>query len=95
MLKLQSQPTLEDFQPLSGDEICETILSRRLGYSKGLGWGSKPKSRKTSATSSSTLFSQAREYELQQVMIEKQRVKLEEAKRMIEEQIKISELLTS
>ncbi|TYK08860.1 GDSL esterase/lipase [Cucumis melo var. makuwa] len=38
MLELQSQPTLEGSQPLSGDEICETVLGRRSGYSKGLSW---------------------------------------------------------
>ncbi|KAA0046963.1 CACTA en-spm transposon protein [Cucumis melo var. makuwa] len=32
MLKLQSQPTPEGSQPLSGDEICETVLGRRLSY---------------------------------------------------------------
>ncbi|KAA0046471.1 CACTA en-spm transposon protein [Cucumis melo var. makuwa] len=54
----------KDSQPLSGDDICETILGRRLDYSKGLGWGSKPKSSKTASTSSSsTTFSQARETE--------------------------------
>ncbi|KAA0046002.1 gamma-aminobutyrate transaminase POP2 [Cucumis melo var. makuwa] len=37
ILELQSQPTLEGSQPLSGDEICDQVLDRRLGYSKGLG----------------------------------------------------------
>ncbi|KAA0057655.1 CACTA en-spm transposon protein [Cucumis melo var. makuwa] len=53
MLELQAQPTSNGSQPVSGDEICETILDRRSGYSKGLGLGSKPKSKK-SATSSLT-----------------------------------------
>ncbi|KAA0054361.1 CACTA en-spm transposon protein [Cucumis melo var. makuwa] len=35
MLELQSQPTLQGFQPLSEEEICETILDRRSSYSKG------------------------------------------------------------
>ncbi|KAA0036895.1 CACTA en-spm transposon protein [Cucumis melo var. makuwa] len=37
MLELQSQPTSKGTQLLFEDEICETILGRRLGYSKGLG----------------------------------------------------------
>ncbi|TYK05495.1 CACTA en-spm transposon protein [Cucumis melo var. makuwa] len=37
MLEHQSQPTSEGNQPLSGKEICETMLGRRLSYSKGLG----------------------------------------------------------
>ncbi|KAA0052890.1 CACTA en-spm transposon protein [Cucumis melo var. makuwa] len=53
-------------------EICEVVLGRRSGYSKGLGWGPKLKFRKTSARSSSTIILQAREYELQQAMIEQQ-----------------------
>ncbi|TYK14211.1 CACTA en-spm transposon protein [Cucumis melo var. makuwa] len=43
MLELQSQPTLEGSQPLSENEICDQVLGRRLGYSKGLGWGPKPR----------------------------------------------------
>ncbi|TYK28737.1 zinc finger protein ZPR1-like protein [Cucumis melo var. makuwa] len=54
MLELQSQPTPEGNQPLSGDEICDTVLGRRPGYSKGLSWGPKPKARKTTSASSST-----------------------------------------
>ncbi|TYK23259.1 CACTA en-spm transposon protein [Cucumis melo var. makuwa] len=38
MLKLQFQPTSEGSQPLSRDEICETVLGRQSGYSKCLGW---------------------------------------------------------
>ncbi|KAA0035014.1 CACTA en-spm transposon protein [Cucumis melo var. makuwa] len=38
MLEFQSQPTLKGSQPLSKDEICNQVLGRRLGYSKGLGW---------------------------------------------------------
>ncbi|TYK09606.1 cytochrome P450 CYP82D47-like [Cucumis melo var. makuwa] len=73
MLELQSQSTSEGSQPLSRDKICEIVLGRRLHYSKGFGWGSKPKFHKTTnARSSSTIFSQAREYELQQVMIKQQ-----------------------
>ena len=45
MLELQSQPTPEGSQPLSGDEICETVLDKRPGYSKGLSWGPRSKSR--------------------------------------------------
>uniref|UniRef100_A0A9I9E8B8 CACTA en-spm transposon protein n=1 Tax=Cucumis melo TaxID=3656 RepID=A0A9I9E8B8_CUCME len=49
MLKLQSQPTPKGSQPLSGDEICEMVLGRRPGYSKGLSWGLKLKARKTTS----------------------------------------------
>ncbi|KAA0041762.1 CACTA en-spm transposon protein [Cucumis melo var. makuwa] len=60
MLKLQSQPTPEGSQPLSRDKICDHVLDRRYGYSKGLSWGSKPKARKTtSASSSSTSCTQS------------------------------------
>ncbi|XP_050943385.1 uncharacterized protein LOC127150198 [Cucumis melo] len=52
MLELQSQPTLEGSQPLSEDEICDQVLGRRPGYSKGLGWGPKPKARRTTSVSS-------------------------------------------
>ncbi|TYK11936.1 potassium transporter 19-like [Cucumis melo var. makuwa] len=41
-------------QPLSRDEICDQVLGRRLGYSKGLGWEPKPKARKITCASSST-----------------------------------------
>ncbi|KAA0041912.1 CACTA en-spm transposon protein [Cucumis melo var. makuwa] len=66
-------------QPFSRDEICETMLGRRLGYSKGLGWGPKSKSCKpTSGTGVSTSWSQS--------MVELQlRVELDETKRAIEE----------
>ncbi|KAA0056605.1 cytochrome P450 CYP82D47-like [Cucumis melo var. makuwa] len=68
---------------LSLRSLHESCIS---GYSKGLGWGPKSKSCKTaSASSFSTMFSQAREYELQQVMVKQQRVELDEAKRAIEE----------
>ncbi|KAA0040670.1 CACTA en-spm transposon protein [Cucumis melo var. makuwa] len=42
-----SQPTVEGFQPLSRDEICEKVLGRRPSYLKGLSWGLKPKCRKS------------------------------------------------
>ncbi|KAA0065797.1 uncharacterized protein E5676_scaffold546G001910 [Cucumis melo var. makuwa] len=54
MLEVQSQPILECTQSLIGDEIYETMLGRRLGYSKGRGWGPMPKARKTTSASSST-----------------------------------------
>ncbi|TYK09525.1 uncharacterized protein E5676_scaffold757G00010 [Cucumis melo var. makuwa] len=54
MLELQSQPTPGGIKPLSRDEICETVLGRRLGYSKGLGWRQKPKACKTASVSSSS-----------------------------------------
>ncbi|TYK01082.1 zinc finger protein ZPR1-like protein [Cucumis melo var. makuwa] len=60
MLELQSQPTLEGSQSLSRDEICNQVLGRPPGYSKGLGWGPKQKARKmTSASSSTTSCSQS------------------------------------
>ncbi|KAA0058417.1 gamma-aminobutyrate transaminase POP2 [Cucumis melo var. makuwa] len=59
MLVLQSQPTLKGSQPLSGDEICEDVLGRRLSYSKGLGWALKSKSRKMASASSATTSMQS------------------------------------
>ncbi|KAA0033868.1 CACTA en-spm transposon protein [Cucumis melo var. makuwa] len=47
-------PTLEGSQPHSGNEICEMVLGRRSGYSKGLDWGPKPKAHKTTSASNST-----------------------------------------
>ncbi|KAA0054632.1 CACTA en-spm transposon protein [Cucumis melo var. makuwa] len=65
MLELQSQPTPEGSQPLSEDEICDQVLGTQLGYSKGLGWGPKPKAHQTvSASSSSTSSSQSTENEI-------------------------------
>ncbi|KAA0057397.1 zinc finger protein ZPR1-like protein [Cucumis melo var. makuwa] len=62
MLELQSQPTPEGSQPLSEGEICDQVLGRRPGYSKALGWGPKPKARRTaSASSSLTSCSQSTE----------------------------------
>ena len=58
MLELQSPPTPEGYQPLSGDEKYETIFSRQSCYSKGLGWGPKPKSRKSTAFNSSSTYEQ-------------------------------------
>ncbi|KAA0040953.1 CACTA en-spm transposon protein [Cucumis melo var. makuwa] len=63
MLELQSQPILEGSQPLSRDEICETILEIH-----------------------------SREVEEVKVLIKQQRIKLEEAKRLIEEQMRTLEL---
>ncbi|KAA0054411.1 uncharacterized protein E5676_scaffold2750G00360 [Cucumis melo var. makuwa] len=43
-----------DFNDQAMNSIkCETVLGRRSGYSKGLGWGPKPKARKTTSVSSS------------------------------------------
>ena len=56
MLELQSQPTLEASQPLSGNEICEAVLGRQLGYSKGIGWGPWKKFRNIADNSSSTSY---------------------------------------
>ncbi|KAA0058457.1 CACTA en-spm transposon protein [Cucumis melo var. makuwa] len=41
-------------QPLSAEETCKTDLGRRPSYSKGLGWGSRPKSRHSASSSSPT-----------------------------------------
>ncbi|KAL4027571.1 hypothetical protein IC575_010740 [Cucumis melo] len=54
MLELQSQPIPEGSQPLSEDEIFDQVLGRRPGYSKGLGWGPKPKARRTASASGSS-----------------------------------------
>ena len=54
MLKLQSHPTPKGSQPLSRNEICETVLGRQPGYSKDLGWGLRPNSRHFSSSSSFT-----------------------------------------
>uniref|UniRef100_A0A1S3BH46 CACTA en-spm transposon protein n=1 Tax=Cucumis melo TaxID=3656 RepID=A0A1S3BH46_CUCME len=77
---VHSQPTLEGNQPLSGDEIYETMLDRRSGNSKGLGWGPKPKACKmTSASSSMTSCPQS--------IIELQlQAKFDQAMQQIEEQ---------
>ncbi|KAA0063986.1 uncharacterized protein E5676_scaffold1415G00020 [Cucumis melo var. makuwa] len=67
MLELPSKPTPVGSQPLFGDEICDQVLGRRPGYSKGLGWEPKRKAFKTtSANSSMTSCSQsATEREIQ------------------------------
>ncbi|TYK28759.1 uncharacterized protein E5676_scaffold403G001140 [Cucumis melo var. makuwa] len=64
MLELRSQPTPESSQPLSKDEICKTILGMRPDYSKGLGYGPKLKSRKTTASKRCTPESQGVENKL-------------------------------
>ncbi|KAA0051760.1 CACTA en-spm transposon protein [Cucumis melo var. makuwa] len=66
MLELQSQPIPEGSQPLSEDEICDQVLGRRPDYSKGLGWGPKPKARRTTcASSSSTSYLQSTQKEIE------------------------------
>ncbi|KAA0033108.1 CACTA en-spm transposon protein [Cucumis melo var. makuwa] len=53
-------------QPLYKDEICDQVLGKRPGYSKGLGWGPKPKARKsTSANSSTTSCSSSTQKEIE------------------------------
>ncbi|KAA0057456.1 (R)-mandelonitrile lyase 1-like [Cucumis melo var. makuwa] len=94
MSLLRNEPTPEGSKPVFGDEICKKVLSRRPGYSKGLGWGPKPKTRKSCASSSSTTFSQAREVEEAKVLIEQQKVELEEAKHVIKGQRRTLELHT-
>ena len=77
-------PYLRGFSTTLWDEIYETALGRRPGYSKGLSWGLKLKSRKmASASSTSTSWSQSTS-ELQLG------VELDEVKRVIEEQRKTS-----
>ncbi|TYJ96927.1 CACTA en-spm transposon protein [Cucumis melo var. makuwa] len=88
MLELKSQPIPKSSQPLSRDEICETVLGRRSSYSKGLSWGPKPKVCKTTSASSATTSTQS--------MIELQlRVELDKAKRGIEEQTRKQDMLAS
>ncbi|KAA0044880.1 CACTA en-spm transposon protein [Cucumis melo var. makuwa] len=90
MLELQSQPTPEGSQPLSEDEICDQVLGRRPGYSKGLGWGPKSKARRTaSASSSSTSCSQSTEKEIEL------QAKLHEALERIEVQDRNHQALAS
>ncbi|KAL0561445.1 hypothetical protein IC582_001873 [Cucumis melo] len=90
MLELQSQPTLEGSQRLSEDEICDQVLGRQPGYSKGLGWGPKLKARRTaSASSSSTSCSQSTEKEIEL------QAKLHEALEWIEVQDRNHQALAS
>ncbi|KAA0033931.1 CACTA en-spm transposon protein [Cucumis melo var. makuwa] len=86
MLELQSQPTPEDSHPLSEDEICDQVLGRRPGYSKGLGWRPKPKARRTASASSSSTSAE-KEIELQ--------TKLHEALERIEVQDRNHQALAS
>ena len=79
----------------------ETILSRLLSYSKGFGWGPKPKSQK-SDNIYSTLHLQEMHYrevselkaslECSKSKIKKQRNELEGAKWLIKEQRKTSKM---
>uniref|UniRef100_A0A9I9EB82 CACTA en-spm transposon protein n=1 Tax=Cucumis melo TaxID=3656 RepID=A0A9I9EB82_CUCME len=90
ILELQFQPTPKGSQPLFEDEICDQVLGRRSGYLRGLGWGPKPKARRTtSASSSSTSCSQSiqKEIELQ--------TKLNEALERIEVQDRNHQALAS
>ncbi|KAA0058393.1 uncharacterized protein E5676_scaffold2133G00070 [Cucumis melo var. makuwa] len=89
MLELQFKPTLEDTQTLSRDEICKTVLGRRSGYSKGLGWGFKPKARRTASASSATTSCLQSAVELQL------RIVLDEAMLRIEEHTRNHEALAS
>ncbi|KAA0046352.1 zinc finger protein ZPR1-like protein [Cucumis melo var. makuwa] len=89
MLELLFQPTLEDNQLLSGDEICETVLGRRPDYSKDLGWGPKPKACKTTSVSSSTTSCPQSTIELQL------QAKFDQAMQRIEEHTRNHEALVS
>ncbi|KAA0048643.1 CACTA en-spm transposon protein [Cucumis melo var. makuwa] len=85
-----AHPTLKGSQPLSEDEICDQVLGRQPGYSKGLGSRPKRKAcRTTSASSSSTscLQSTQKEIELQ--------AKLNEALERIEVQDRNHQALAS
>ncbi|XP_050944266.1 uncharacterized protein LOC103491642 isoform X2 [Cucumis melo] len=87
---MHSQPTPEDSQPLSGDEICDQVLGRRPGYLKGLGWGPKLKVCKTTSASNSTMScpqSTEKEIELQ--------AKINEALERIEVQDRNHQVLAS
>ena len=83
VFKLQAQPIPEGSQPLFEDEVCETVLGRRPSDSKCLGWGPKPKYKKSSTSASSSNI-----YDHQPHMAEVSELKanLENANRMIEEQ---------
>ncbi|KAA0046333.1 NBS-LRR type resistance protein [Cucumis melo var. makuwa] len=48
------RPQRMHIQLLSGDAICDQVLSRRPGYLKGLGWRPKLKASKTTSASSFT-----------------------------------------
>ena len=89
MPELQSQPTLEGSQPLSRDEICETVLGTQPDYSKDLGWGPKLKARKTTSASSSTTSCPQSRVEL------RLHVKLDQAMQQIEKQIRNNKALVS
>ncbi|KAA0036648.1 NBS-LRR type resistance protein [Cucumis melo var. makuwa] len=69
-------------QRMCMNEICETVLDRRPGYSKGLGWGPKPNARKTASAGSVMTSCSQSTIELQL------RSELNKAKRVIEEQIR-------
>lgn len=98
MLELLLVPTLEGSQPLSGDEICETVLGRRPGYSKGLDWGPKPKSRKDGSSASNLVSQEIHDREVMELrnIVESSQSRIKELKegqrRMIEEQIRTSEM---
>ena len=70
-------------------------MDRQSGYSKGLSWKPRSKPSKSYASSSLTICLHCTEVEqANAVLIEQQRLKLEEAKHMIEEQRRMSELQT-
>ncbi|KAA0066277.1 hypothetical protein E5676_scaffold37G00090 [Cucumis melo var. makuwa] len=71
----------KDSQSLFGDDICEIFFGRRSGYLKGLGWGPKPKSRKSTTSSYSSSYHEMRSRE-----ISKLKASLENANCIIEEQ---------
>ena len=89
MLELQSQPTPKGTQPLPENEICQTVLGRRPGYSKDLGWEPKPKAQKTASASSSTTSCSQSTVELQL------RAALDQAMQQIEEHTRNYDVLAS
>ena len=82
MVKLQSQPVLEGSEPLTKNEICETVLGRQSGYSKGLDWGPKPKYRTAVSSSSSTMY----DYQAHIMKVSELRASLENANQILQEQ---------
>ncbi|GMJ03919.1 hypothetical protein HRI_004061100 [Hibiscus trionum] len=49
MVELQSTPVEEGAEPKSTDDIVDEVLSTRLGYIPGLGYGPKPNKKNSSA----------------------------------------------
>uniref|UniRef100_A0A9I9EHT0 Uncharacterized protein n=1 Tax=Cucumis melo TaxID=3656 RepID=A0A9I9EHT0_CUCME len=89
ILELHSQLAPDGTQPLFGNEICGMVFGRRSCYLKGLGWGLKPKARKTASASSSTTSCSQSTVELQL------RAALYQAMKCIEKCLKNHDVLAS